>query len=715
MALNNHVENFTLDMAPGGIAPVLNVSQGDTGRTFTADMYWAGTSYDVSGLTVRLRGRKRDNTVFDYALSAPSGSEVTFETQEQMTIIPGNVECELVFTDSNSRVVGTANFVFIVEESPYDPNAISESEVTGLVDLISDQIGGAVDDWMETEAPTSPEFAAAMQDATDAYLDENGVTVRYEKLANYSMFDEAEDKLTNAEDMEYTVEPGYIAVNGTLTPASSTNKEVTTSHISMSFPYKYVVMLSVPEGAQWWACAAYYTGNEVYDGRYYLDDSSHTPQTENGRKYFVTTLWNNPNITSFRITFRGFGDYSLHIKRFPAFNMEKLQLHPIMMGDAGEAKFINFDTTAKTMTIPGDSLLYVPYNKAQPQTQLSPYGTDLVINLDTSPSSAKLLFFNISTKEFVWKSYDDNAAFLDLSLCLIAIIRAVKNNSGTYTTIAPTINAPYKVNGKMYGVEFDGVEELPNRATIFDNNVNSINHRGYNRVAPENTIPAFKLSKVNGFDMVETDVHFTSDNVPVCIHDSTIDRTSDGTGAVSSMTYNQLLQYDFGSWKSSEYAGTKIPSFEEFILLCRNIQLNPYIEIKDGTQAQLAGLVDIVNKYGMSGKVTWISFSSSALTQIKNADKFARLGLVTGTDVTDFTANIATANGLKTGVNSVFIDAYYLTVTETTMATCEAANIPVEVWGADTEPSVLGLYHYVTGVTSDLIVASKALYDANIS
>ena len=60
MALNNHVEKFTLDMAPGGIAPVLNVSQGDIGRTFTADMYWAGTSYDVSGLTVRLRGRKRD-------------------------------------------------------------------------------------------------------------------------------------------------------------------------------------------------------------------------------------------------------------------------------------------------------------------------------------------------------------------------------------------------------------------------------------------------------------------------------------------------------------------------------------------------------------------------------------------------------------------------------------------------------------------------------
>lgn len=147
MALNNHVENFTLDMAPGGIAPVLNVSQGDTGRAYTADMYWGGASYDVSGLTVRLRGRKRDNTVFDYALPAPSGTKVAFdlEDKEQVTIIPGNVECELVFTDSNSLVVGTANFVIIVEEAPFDPNALSESDVEGLSEMVAEQVSETID------------------------------------------------------------------------------------------------------------------------------------------------------------------------------------------------------------------------------------------------------------------------------------------------------------------------------------------------------------------------------------------------------------------------------------------------------------------------------------------------------------------------------------------------------------------------------------------
>ena len=177
MALNNHVENFTLDMAPGGIAPVLNVSQGDTGRAYTADMYWGGASYDVSGLTVRLRGRKRDNTVFDYALPAPSGTQVSFDLhdKEQVAIIPGNVECELVFTDSDSRVVGTANFTIIVEEAPYDPDAPSESVIPGIEDLIESTIGGDVPAAVESWLDEHPEATTTVQDGAISYrkLDAN--------------------------------------------------------------------------------------------------------------------------------------------------------------------------------------------------------------------------------------------------------------------------------------------------------------------------------------------------------------------------------------------------------------------------------------------------------------------------------------------------------------------------------------------------------------
>ena len=65
----------------------------------------------------------------------------------------------------------------------------------------------------------------------------------------------------------------------------------------------------------------------------------------------------------------------------------------------------------------------------------------------------------------------------------------------------------------------------------------SVNHRGYSTVAPENTLPAYKLSKKMGFDYVETDVCFTSDNIPVLLHDGTIDRTSNGSGDIDNMTF----------------------------------------------------------------------------------------------------------------------------------------------------------------------------------
>lgn len=289
MALNNHVENFTLDMAPGGIAPVLNVSQGDTGRAYTADMYWGGASYDVSGLTVRLRGRKRDNTVFDYALPAPSGTKVAFDLKdkEQVAIIPGNVECELVFTDSNSRVVGTANFVIIVEESPYDPNAISESEVTGLVDLISDQIGGAVDDWMETEAPTSPEFAAAMQTATDTYLDENGVVINYDDIIGT----EPIDALLNKTVCTCTWEQGGIDINNGR-DADGTTRIRTSNYIDaaypieVSFPSNFKISYRVYD-----ANGTFVSSSDWINGGLYLGPQS-------GQKYrLVVAYTNNATIT----------------------------------------------------------------------------------------------------------------------------------------------------------------------------------------------------------------------------------------------------------------------------------------------------------------------------------------------------------------------------------------------------------------------------------
>ncbi len=250
--------------------------------------------------------------------------------------------------------------------------------------------------------------------------------------------------------------------------------------------------------------------------------------------------------------------------------------------------------------------------------------------------------------------------------------------------------------------------------------VKAINHRGYNTVAPENTLSAYKLSKKMGFNIVETDISFTQDGVGVLLHDGTINRTArnaDGSKietpiSIGAITYAQALQYDFGIWKSADYAGTKIPSFTQFIALCRNLGLDAYIEIKQtGTsEARVRALVEEVRKHGMNEHVTWISFHPKLLSFVEKYNNTARLGYVTRS-VTE--ATIKTALSLKTPINEVFIDTSSYNATAVQL--CKTAGLPMEVWTINNEKTMRNLNPYITGVTSDLLIYGKVLYHGSIN
>lgn len=226
-----------------------------------------------------------------------------------------------------------------------------------------------------------------------------------------------------------------------------------------------------------------------------------------------------------------------------------------------------------------------------------------------------------------------------------------------------------------------------------------INHRGYSALAPENTLPAYYLSYKHGFKFVECDISYTADGVPVLLHDSTINRTSNGTGNINDLTFAQVREYDFGSWFSAEYAGTKIPSLAEFLVFCRNTGLHPYLELKDTTTyttAQIQQIVDMVEMYGMKGKVTYISFSNSYLATVVAYDSKARVGyIVSAVNAT----NISRATALRTGENEVFLDSS--SYTSAAIELCLAAHLPLEVWTINNETTIQGLDDYISGVTSN--------------
>ena len=96
-----------------------------------------------------------------------------------------------------------------------------------------------------------------------------------------------------------------------------------------------------------------------------------------------------------------------------------------------------------------------------------------------------------------------------------------------------------------------------------------IAHRGSSREFPENTLPAFAAAIDAGARMCELDVQLTRDGAAVVIHDDSVDRTTDGTGPVAAMTLAEIRRLDAGINFGAAFAGTRIPTLEEVLMLVR--------------------------------------------------------------------------------------------------------------------------------------------------
>ena len=127
----------------------------------------------------------------------------------------------------------------------------------------------------------------------------------------------------------------------------------------------------------------------------------------------------------------------------------------------------------------------------------------------------------------------------------------------------------------------------------------AISHRGEHLQRPENTIPAFAEAIRVGADFFEADVQTTADGKLVLSHDATVDRCTDGKGRVDSMTFDQIEALDAGIKKGPEFAGTKIPTFDQALDLARG-KIGIYVDIKNATAQDL---VSHIVEHGMADHV----------------------------------------------------------------------------------------------------------------
>ena len=131
----------------------------------------------------------------------------------------------------------------------------------------------------------------------------------------------------------------------------------------------------------------------------------------------------------------------------------------------------------------------------------------------------------------------------------------------------------------------------------------TIAHRGLYSSVPENTIASFEQACLNGFWGIETDIYNTLDGELVCIHDKTVDRTTDGTGTVNDMTFKEIQACTIDTGNGiSDYPGLKIPKFEDYISVCKQYGAIPVIEIKGIKNNDIKyykKMLSIIREYGM--------------------------------------------------------------------------------------------------------------------
>ena len=159
-------QELDLNMVPGSVPPVINVSQFDTGaRTFVFHLYNGATLFNGAVASCRIEGIKPDNKGFSYNASYSNGV-VTADCTEQMTAVIGNVLCEIRLLENSQKTLGTLNFILCVERSPLNESTdISQTELPAIIDLARSNAAAAANSASQAARSASSASTSASQAA----------------------------------------------------------------------------------------------------------------------------------------------------------------------------------------------------------------------------------------------------------------------------------------------------------------------------------------------------------------------------------------------------------------------------------------------------------------------------------------------------------------------------------------------------------------------
>ena len=248
-----------------------------------------------------------------------------------------------------------------------------------------------------------------------------------------------------------------------------------------------------------------------------------------------------------------------------------------------------------------------------------------------------------------------------------------------------------------FGLAIDCLEEFEDSTLVRKPYV--VAHRGMPSVEQENTIKGAKAAVAAGADAIENDIYLTTDNKIVVIHDSTLDRTTNGTGDVESYSSEQLKAFSVNNVYSK--TPEPIPFLEDYFKEFKDTGIMLFIEVKSSKPELITHLKAMIDQYEISDQIVFISFNASMLTLCRKQMPEISAGYlknVTGAETLDAVDNMITLSG----ENNFTIHPDYKSVNYDRINAAKDRGIGVYPWTyRDAEAFNTDFKNGIYGLTTD--------------
>jgi glycerophosphoryl diester phosphodiesterase len=222
-----------------------------------------------------------------------------------------------------------------------------------------------------------------------------------------------------------------------------------------------------------------------------------------------------------------------------------------------------------------------------------------------------------------------------------------------------------------------------------------ISHRGAAGYSPENTLVGINKAHQCGAEFTEIDVHRTADGVLVIMHDTTVDRTTNGTGAIRNLSWKDISKLDAGRYFSEDYSPEPVPKLEDVLKLAAELNIKLILEVKkpDLYPDIDYQIVDHIEEFYTRDNVTIVSFDHDWL------DRFgAFYPAIPRGKLYWWIGAFDEVKGLS------FVDVYWLSVLidPTMIRRAHNKGVPIVVWTVNDQRLMKLLYWMgVDGITTD--------------